>query len=246
MSKDRPPKYWVVWQSHPEVSRPPAPLTLISRQFASLSSWATTGETALTQIWTRRHTNPATWGSIRPTGPHGSGQSLVSLLPNSQASQSLDQASSHVVCDLRAFPGKQRPHPRPPCPLFPRAPPDAAVQLCFCQAIWTGVVRPVLHRMSVTHCQSHCTPAHPLSRAALSFSLAKEENCFCSWATQFGVFNRAMEAKSHPAHPCHPPATKNAHMQRLACWTCKPNKAQRDFQSPAGQPHSPTDLSGTC
>ena len=48
------------------------------------------------------------------------------------------------------------------------------------------------------------------------------------------------------AHPCHPLATKNAHMQRLACWTCKPNKAQRNFQPPAGHPHSPEDLSGTC
>ena len=101
-----------------------------------------------------------------------------STTPNSQASQSLDQASSYVVCSLR--PSQASTHPAPTMPSAPQGSSDAAVQLCFCQATRIGVVRPVLHRMSVTQCQKHCTPAHPLSRAALCISLAKEENCFCS------------------------------------------------------------------
>lgn len=131
VKRDRLLTYRVLWQTHVEVRRPQAHTNAHQQRPTSLSSQTTARETAAGQkdtytAHTQLHqTHGATWK--RPLSSLLSAQLTGEPVPT--------QTSSRHRPRTQGLPGQGSPH----CPLFSRGPPAAAVQLCFCQAIWGAV-----------------------------------------------------------------------------------------------------------
>lgn len=162
-----------------------------------------------------------TCSSIRPIGPQGQGHSPASVLPNSQASQCPGQSSSRHHPWTQGLPGQGSPH----CPLFSRGPPAAAVQLCFCQAIWGAVPCAASDQRNMLPARLH---AHrPPLKGCFVFLACKGRELFLQLSNTVWGLQWSNGSQKPPAHECHTPIPR---MPACRGWTIdlRLNKAQRD------------------
>lgn len=117
--------------------------------------------------------------------------------------QSLDQASSRHLWS--PGPSQAKAPLSPHMPSAPQGSSYAAVQLCFCQAIRIGVVRPVLLRMSVTHCQNHCRPPI-LCQGLFVFLPSKGRKLFLPLSNIVWSFQLSNRGQKAPGTPMPPPS----------------------------------------
>lgn len=217
VKRNRLSTYCVLWQTHVEERRPQAPTMLISREtHRPLFPDNRRGNCS----WTERHTHST---HAAPSDPQGL-RAKATLQPPScptHRSQCLGQSSSRHRPWTQGLPGQGSPH----CPLFARGPPAAAVQLCFCQAIWGAVPCAASDQCNILPARQH---AHrPPLKGCFVFLACKGRKLFLQLNNTVWGLQSSNGSQKPPAHECHTPLPR---MPASRGWTIdlRLNKAQRD------------------